>query len=49
MDCFKYVSFPGALYVSEELGDDDGGEGTQERPFKTLLHVRACACVGANS
>ena len=29
----------GELYTSEKEGSDEQGDGTQEKPFKTLLKV----------
>ena len=27
------------MYVSEKCGNDETGNGTEQKPFKTLLHV----------
>lgn len=33
---------PGELYVSDKCGNDQGGDGTEQKPFKTALKVNDC-------
>ena len=30
------------LYSSEKFGSDEGGDGTESKPFKTALKVGGC-------
>ena len=30
----------GAIYASETRGNDETGDGTEKKPFKTAIHVR---------
>ncbi len=30
---------PGELYTSEKTGSDENGDGTQDKPFKTVLEA----------
>lgn len=31
------------VYTSEKAGDDDSGDGTEDKPFKTVLHALKAA------
>lgn len=35
--CMKL--FPGELYTSEKLGSEESGDGSQEKPFKSIIQV----------
>lgn len=38
---FKYLSwwFSGEIYTSEKRGDDEAGDGSEGKPFKTILRA----------
>lgn len=36
---FQYIIFAGKIYTSEQYGDDEKGDGTDSKPFKTILHA----------
>lgn len=35
----------GAIYASETRGNDETGDGTEKKPFKTAIHVRTLKSV----
>lgn len=40
-----YILFTGAgeIYTSEKNGSDETGDGSQEKPFKSILQAMRCA------
>lgn len=34
---------PGELYTSEKHGNDESGDGSESKPFKTILQAMKCA------
>ena len=36
---FTFLIGPGELYTSEKTGSDENGDGTQDKPFKTVLEA----------
>ena len=33
------ILYAGEIYTSEKYGSDESGDGTSEKPFKTILHA----------
>lgn len=39
IDCYSFYIGIGELYTSEKNGSDETGDGTQEKPLKTILQA----------
>ena len=44
-----YIFFAGEIYTSESTGSDETGDGTSDKPFKSVLQVNLLVLISVRS